>query len=369
MEGPLDWRQADWRRRFRSAILRWYRRHARDLPWRRQATPYAVWISEIMLQQTQVETVKPYFARFMAEFPNVASLAKADEQDVLRLWEGLGYYRRARQLHAAARVVVDQHGGVFPEDSQSVSGLPGIGRYTMGAILSIALDHRQPILEANTIRLFSRLIGFRGDPTSQEGQQRLWEFAEQILPRKHVGQFNQALMEVGSLVCQVRDPQCASCPVRTRCAAFAGGLQATIPLAKKKRYEEVAEAALVVAKKGSVLLRQHTGEERWTGLWDFPRLTLPGPNGEKSQRQQAARLLLSAIPMETGIGVSTPRWMKQIKYGVTRFRITLECFAADAVDGRLKRSGAKLRWVKLKELDDIPTNTTGRKIARLCQQR
>lgn len=367
MDGQLQWHSADWRRRFRSAVRRWYRRHARDLPWRDSPSLYTVWVSEIMLQQTQVETVKPYFSRFVKKFPDVKSLANADEQDVLKLWEGLGYYRRARQMCAASRVIVDQHDGVFPEDAAAVLALPGIGRYTMGAILSIALNQRQPILEANTIRLFSRLNGYCGDPASRDGQRRLWEFAEQILPQKHVAQFNQALMDLGSLVCQVRDPHCMSCPLTTCCVAFARGLQGKIPLTKKQRYEKVAEAALVVAKKGRVLLRQHTNEERWTGLWDFPRLTLPGAVVNERHRRQAARLLLEKIQSEIGIDVSAPRWLKQIKYGVTRYRITLECFAAEAVAGRKRHSEAKFSWVRFKDLDDLPTNASGRKIARLCQ--
>ena len=178
------------------------RPHARDLPWRGTRDPYAVWLSEIMLQQTQVETVKPYFQRFLAALPTIQALAKADEQQVLRLWEGLGYYRRARQLHQAARQIVADHDGRFPTDPQSVQRLPGIGRYTAGAILSIAFDQRQPILEANTVRVFSRLLAYDGQTTSSAGQKLLWAAAEAVLPARDVGRFNQALMELGSEVCR-----------------------------------------------------------------------------------------------------------------------------------------------------------------------
>ena len=365
---PCDWDDAARLRRFRAAVARWYGRHARDLPWRQDPTTYSIWISEIMLQQTQVETVKPYFQRFLARFPDVASLAKAQEEQVLRLWEGLGYYRRARQLHAAARVIVDELDGQFPEQADAVLALPGIGRYTMGAILSIALDQRLPILEANTIRLFSRLVGFEGDASSRDGQAKLWGLAEQVLPKKNIGRFNQGLMEIGSLVCHVRDPNCGQCPVRGECWSFANGRQESIPPTKRKNYEQVNEVAMMVRRRDRVLLRQHTDEERWSGLWDFPRIQLPRRFGQENRRSRMAKRLAAAIAAETGIQVSSPRWVTRIKDGVTRYRITLDCFEAEAARGRLKRTNAPLKWVELDKLEEFPTNTTGRKIARMCQR-
>lgn len=196
---PFD---SAWLRNFRRKLRAWYDRHARELPWRGTRDPYAVWLSEIMLQQTQVETVKPYFQRFLAALPTIRALAEAEERQVLRLWEGLGYYRRARQLHQAARQIVAVHDGRFPCDPQAVQRLPGIGRYTAGAILSIAFDQRQPILEANTVRVFSRLLAYDGQTTSSAGQKLLWAAAEAVLPAREVGRFNQALMELGSEVCR-----------------------------------------------------------------------------------------------------------------------------------------------------------------------
>src|SRR4051812_5788461 len=216
-------------RQLQKRLSSWYSKQARDLPWRRSRDPYRVWISEIMLQQTQVATVRDYFERFVRRFPDIQSLAAADETDVLRLWEGLGYYRRARQLHAAARKVVVDFGGDFPSKLDKLQQLPGIGRYTAGAIASIAFDRRAPILEANTIRLLSRLIAFRGNPHSQAGQRPLWQVAENILPQRRVAEFNQALMELGSLVCTPNEPKCSSCPLSGVCAAFAADLQREIP--------------------------------------------------------------------------------------------------------------------------------------------
>ncbi|NIL98241.1 MAG: A/G-specific adenine glycosylase, partial [Planctomycetales bacterium] len=181
-----------WRRAFRRRLRAWYQRQARDLPWRVSRDPYRVWVSEIMLQQTQVSTVTPYFLRFIERFPDIGTLAAADEQEVLRHWEGLGYYRRARQLHRAAGQVVAQFGGQLPRQREPLLALPGIGRYTAGAILSIAFDAREPILEANTTRLLARLLAYPGDPAASAGQETLWAFAAALLPTRDVGRFNQA---------------------------------------------------------------------------------------------------------------------------------------------------------------------------------
>src|SRR5262249_26065537 len=191
----------------------WFDRHRRDLPWRRDRDPYRVWVSEVMLQQTTVAAVGPYFERFLAAFPSLADLAAADEQDVLRLWEGLGYYRRPRHLHAAPRRLVSEHGGTLPDDPAVWRDLPGVGRYILGAVLSQAFDRRLPIVEANSLRVLCRLFGYAGDPRSGEGQRWLWETAETVLPAERVGDFNQALMGLGALGCTPAAPPCGRCPL------------------------------------------------------------------------------------------------------------------------------------------------------------
>ena len=261
-----------WRQQLRRRLLRWFERQRRDLPWRRTRDPYAIWVSEIMLQQTQVAAVVPYYERFLARFPTVHELAAADEDQVLRVWEGLGYYRRARQLHDAARRVVQQYGGRFPRELAAARSLPGIGRYTAGAILSIAFDERHPVLEGNTVRLYSRLLAYRDDPHSAAGQRRLWDFAAEILPNRQVGALNQALMELGSTICRPRAPACDACPLAVLCPTQAHGWQQEIPRAKRRPdYEQVHETAVVVRRRGKVLLRRCGPDERWAGLWDFPR--------------------------------------------------------------------------------------------------
>ncbi|NOZ40251.1 MAG: A/G-specific adenine glycosylase [Planctomycetes bacterium] len=350
-----------WKQSFRRRLLTWYAKHARDLPWRKSSNPYRVWVSEVMLQQTQVETVKAYFQRFMKAFPTVKKLAVADEQEVLRLWEGLGYYRRARGLHAAAQQIVDEHGGRFPRDVATLQTLPGIGRYTAGAIVSIAFDERAPILEANTIRLFARLIGYREAPTKSAGQKVLWQTAEEVLPRKKIANFNQALMELGSLVCKPSNPLCEECPVASLCVANETGAQESIPLSTKKvNFTDVNEAAVVVYKKGKVLLRQCGENERWAGLWDFPRFALDseGPLFVHDE-------LVAKVQEQTGVTIKPGGLLKTIKHGVTRYRITLDCYEANYTSGKLKRTvGKTLRWCAMKELRDLPLSSTGRKIAK-----
>ncbi len=351
-----------WRRRFRRALVDWYGRHARDLPWRRTRDPYAVWVSEIMLQQTQVATVEPYFERFLAALPDIAALAAADEDEVLRLWEGLGYYRRARQMHQAARKIVAEHDGGFPRDAAALRALPGIGRYTAGAILSIAFDAREPILEANATRVLSRLLAYREDPSRPPGQRLLWSFAAALVPRRNAGTFNQALMELGSTVCLPRAPHCDRCPAKRRCPTREAGLQDAIPPpAKKTRYERRHEAAVVVRRDRLVLVRRCGEDERWAGLWDFPRFAIAAPRPDVPRRE-----LVERVRERTGILIEPGERIAVIKHGVTRFRITLTCHEATYVSGAPSASDdGSLRWVMPAELERLPLSVTGRRIGRL----
>lgn len=349
-----------WLRSARQRLIAWYRRHARELSWRGTRDPYAVWVSEIMLQQTQVATVERYYPRFLKAFPTIAALAASPEDRVLRLWEGLGYYRRARQLHAAAKQIVAEHGGVFPCDIEAVRALPGIGRYTAGAILSIAFDQRQPILEANTIRLLSRLLAYRGDPTSSAGQRLLWQLAESLLPQRDCGQFNQALMELGSLVCTPRDPNCDACPLQALCPTRRDGLQNDIPAPKRQpEMEDLHEAAVMVVRRGQVLLRKCTAGERWAGLWDFPRFGVAADNGQPIPQQIAEQ-----VRRLTGIEISSLRHVTTLRHGVTRFRIKLDGYLAEFESAAKKNGLQSQRWVKPTDLEKFPLSTTGRKLAK-----
>jgi A/G-specific adenine glycosylase len=347
---------AKWKSAVRRKMLKWFDDHQRDLPWRKNKSPYRIWVSEIMLQQTQVATVMDYYKRFIRQFPTVKKLAASDESVVLKYWEGLGYYRRARQMHAAAKIIVDRHDGKFPTEFDAVHALPGIGRYTAGAILSIALDQRQPILEGNTIRVFARLMTMASDPRTTQNQKALWEFSESLLPRKRVGDFNQSLMELGSEVCHPKRPKCLLCPISDHCPTFIQGLQEKIPtVGKKTKYESIHEAVVVVRRKNKYLIRQCDSGERWAGLWDFPRYSLgngdsPAQVGEKLKAQ-------------TGLTANLQPSSQQIKHAVTRFRITLSCFSTDQVTGRLKASSSPIKWMTVEEIERTPMSVTGRKIA------
>jgi len=354
---------ADWLRAFRRRLPAWFDRHARKLPWRENRDPYRVWLSEIMLQQTQVATVIDYFNRFVDALPTVESLAAADEHEVLRLWEGLGYYRRARQLHAAAKRIVTEHSGRFPRDPEAVRRLPGVGRYTAGAVLSIAFDLRRPILEANTIRLLSRLLAYDGDPHSTAGQRVLWAMAEAVLPpKKGSGRMNQALMELGAEICTIRAPQCEHCPAAELCRANQQGRQLEIPRPKAKKITEaVREAAVVVRRRGRVLLIRWPEGRRWAGLWDFPRCAI-----RAARPADARRELIEAVAAMTGAAVSPGRVLKTLTHGVTRYRITLDCYEAEFLENAARAENPlETRWLRPAELENYPLNSTGRKLARL----
>ena len=357
-----------WRRKLRRQLLNWFRRNARDLPWRDAPTPYQTWVSEIMLQQTQVATVVEYYQRFLKRFPDVQTLATATEHEVLRYWEGLGYYRRARQLHLAAKTIMTNHDGCFPTTFSEVLALPGIGRYTAGAILSISLGLRFPIVEANTIRLFARLLHVSTEVTATQTQKQFWEFATWILPHKHLSDFNQALMEVGSLICTPKSPACGKCPLRSLCPTLVSQAFDKIPKPKPKiKFEQIQEVAVVVQHRDGhrVLLRQCQADQRWAGLWDFPRFECDIKCSHAltiSERQKIAEETrdLACVQIDDLIPLTS------IKYGVTKYRITLNCYSAKPKRDKTAKNPT-LHWVSLDELDDYPLSTTGRKICQVLK--
>lgn len=347
-----------------------------------------------MLQQTTVAAVKPYFERFLAAFPTVQALAAADEQEVLRLWEGLGYYSRARNLHRAAAVLVEEHEGQFPQDPVAIAGLPGIGRYTAGAIASFAFDLPAPIVEANTLRLYCRLMGFDGNPRSAAGQRLLWEFAGLVLPRAQPGDFNQALMELGATVCRIQDPGCDTCPVRTCCRAAAEGTQLAIPVAAPRpEITKVTEMAIAVQHKGRWLLRQRRADERWSGMWDFPRFpvddslaqqllsTLPAVPGRSSAQQQSLEfspiedvptadaglpdILTEQVRALCGVTSELNGLLGEFPHTVTRYRIRLICLTAECTGDGKPPAGEVCQWFHASELPGLPLSASGRRMAKM----
>lgn len=355
---------ADLRRRLRV----WHRHHARDLPWRSVRDPYRVWLSEIMLQQTTVAAVIPYYERFLARFPTVAALAAADESQVLQLWEGLGYYSRGRNLHRSARVVANELGGQFPEELAGLQALPGVGRYTAGAIRSFGFNLPAPIVEANTQRLYSRLLGLQSDPRTRESQTLLWSFAELLQPRSGAGDFNQALMDLGATVCTPREPDCPDCPLRSCCQAFLHGQQNTIPLkAARAAPTEVVEASLAIHNAGRWFLRQRQAGERWQGMWDFPRVSIPAaahadPWNAKLKKSVARAFVQAGWPVD----VQQIALRTELRHTVTRFSIRLLCLTCpvEAMSG-FKTSEVPLRWAALDDFAELPLPVTTRRFSKL----
>lgn len=341
--------ESEQKQRIVEQLVAWFRAHKRDLPWR-GATPYAVWVSEIMLQQTQVATVIPFFLRFLERFPTVEALAKAPIEEVLKHWAGLGYYARARNLHRAAQIVAEQWGGELPRTSEEIEALPGIGRYTSGAILSIAYDVPRPLVDANVIRVLSRLFGLRGDPKSAANQAALWSLAEQLVPQASPGDFNQGLMELGALICSPADPKCERCPLLADCVAGNSADPSALPEfpAGRATVAETHSAALIRDHAGRFLIIQRPLHGLWGGLWEFPRVVCE--SGE-APTEGAARAAGEVVGLEVEIGAKVGR----VKHAVTHHRITLYGFEARPRDLRPRPQAldcAAFRWENPDRLAD-----------------
>jgi A/G-specific adenine glycosylase len=259
---------------FRQGLCRWYVHHGRDLPWRGTRNPYAILVSEFMLQQTQVATVIPYYHKWLRTFPNFASLARASKNEVLRAWQGLGYYARARNLHATAKTIVHQHGGHFPQTIDQMQRLPGVGKYTAHAVASFAFNQSVPIVETNTARVLTRLFNFRSRFDSSAGRKKLWQYAGSLVPKSNAGMYNSALVDLGAVVCLPRKPNCTVCPVKKFCRAEnPEALPIKTPGPRTKR---TTEKHVFVYKRGRILLEQ--SRRRWRGMWILPRIDVGALN-------------------------------------------------------------------------------------------
>jgi A/G-specific adenine glycosylase len=342
------------------ALLDWYGKQRRALPWRATRDPYCIWVSEVMLQQTQVATVIGYYERWLRRFPDVAALAAADTEEVLRAWEGLGYYSRARNLQRAAQRIVQCHGGKLPSSVAELLGLPGIGRYSAGAIASIAFAADEPAIDGNIVRVFTRLFGLRGDPKRAPLSSRLWELASALLPAGRAGDFNQALMELGATVCTPRTPSCASCPVRGQCLALAQDRVLEYPeAAPRPAPTREKRAAAVVQRQGRVLcVRAPANASRWAGMWQFPDVHLE--TGMDPGRALEARVLGG-----TGVRVAAGARLLGLRHQVTRFRIEIDVYACRALGGRARAIDyGEICWLAPEELGRLPMPAAHRKIAR-----
>ena len=359
LAGPHDRLQPDEGavRDIRARVTRWFRRHARLLPWRDGYDPYAVWVSEMMLQQTQVVTVLPYFARWMARFPDVQALALAPLQDVLKAWEGLGYYARARNLHRAAGLVLQRHEGRLPHDPTLLRALPGIGPYTAGAIASIAFNHAAPAVDGNVARVLSRLVVLPWPWRSPAAETALWALAARLVPPRGARLFNQGLMELGALVCRDKAPACGRCPLRAKCAAYAAGEPQAWPLRRTRRARRQVRGVLaVVCAEGALLLRRCPEDGLWGGLYEFPWLASAA--GEAAQATAERLLGTLGTPASASPG---PAW--PLRHELTHLALALDCrvYVAPARHGRAA-GPAGLRWVTRSELAGLPLSRVGHKV-------
>lgn len=360
-----------WLAEVREALGAWYDHGHRDLPWRRDRDPYRVLVSEMMLVQTTVAAAIPYYERFLARFPTVVELAAADEAEVLKAWEGLGYYRRARQLHAAARAIVRDHGGAVPADPEALRTLPGVGRYIAGAVLSFAFDLPAPIVEANTQRVLARLLAWEGPLEAPATRGRLWQAAERLVPAERPGRFNQAIMELGATVCTPRQPSCLICPVARSCRAYARGLQDALPVkAARPAPVAVAEACALVERRGELLVVRRGPGGLWAGFWEFPTIHRGGADPAGRRFADASVDLAEGVVRLAGVRARIGPAARTIRFGVTKHRVDLAAHPGSWLGGR-PRPGPGLdqaRWVGPEEIAELTLGSAQRRLASWAAQ-
>jgi A/G-specific adenine glycosylase len=335
----------------RRTLLAWYRRHRRDLPWRRTADPYAIWVSEVMLQQTTVKAVEPYYHAFLARFPDVRALAGAPVEDVLALWSGLGYYHRARNLHRGAHHVVERHGGEFPRTLEAALGVPGVGLYTASAVLSIAQGAALPVVDGNVRRVLARVMALRGPAWTRDAP--YYNLAEELLDRDAPGDWNQAVMELGATICTPRRPACPACPWRSPCRGRAEGHPETLPESRRRRAPvNVTVAALVVERRGRVLLVRRAEGRLMGRFWEVPQTSLEG---------RGLPDLVTEVRARHGLEVEPGALVARARHAITFRRIRVEAYA-----GRLQREPPRdperFLWAGPDDLAGLPMSSLTRKV-------
>jgi A/G-specific adenine glycosylase len=343
-------------------LLSWYRREKRDLPWRATKDAYSIWVSEIMLQQTQVNTVIPYYQRWLRSFPSVQNLAEAEERDVLKHWQGLGYYSRARNLHRAAKIVADDFQGEIPDTLDGIQRLPGIGLYTAGAILSIAYGKRVPVLDGNVKRVLARLFCLAENGKTSKSAQALLQVAGELLPKKHAGDFNQALMELGATVCLPRNPLCPTCPILLMCKAQKANLQDRYPPpVVRPAQNKIVVSAAVILKGKKTYIQQRPRNGLMGGLWEFP-------GGKMEKNETPEECLKREIQEELGVDVEIESKLMTIRHSYTQFRVTLHVYLCRLTSGRIRATQCEQwKWVPFGELESYPFPSANAKIVEhLC---
>jgi A/G-specific adenine glycosylase len=341
----------------RVRLLEWYRRHRRELPWRGETDPYCIWVSEVMLQQTQVTTVMPYYHRFLAKFPTVAAVADAPLEDMLKAWEGLGYYARARNLHRAAVEIADKFGGMIPDNYANLRRLPGFGDYTAGAVASIAFGEAVPAIDGNVKRVLARLFAIDTDLARNPAARQVREAAAALVDPDAPGDWNQAVMELGATVCLPQSPTCQLCPLDDLCEGRRRGIERKLPVKPvKKALPHYDVTAAVISHNGKMLIAQRPPDGMLGGLWEFP-------GGKREAGETLAECLRREIKEELGVEIEVGRPVATIKHSYTHFKITLYAFCCRLRQGSPQALGvAAWRWVTLKEIDTLPFPRTDQKI-------
>jgi len=350
---------------FTEPLIAWYRKNKRSLPWRDSGDPYLIWISEIMLQQTRVDQMQPYFERFTAKFPTIFKLAQADQQEVLSAWEGLGYYSRARNLHHTARTVVESFGGAIPDTWDELRALKGVGDYTAAAVLSIAYHKPHAVVDGNVIRVVSRYLGIADDVRSAAVRKRIQDTVSRWIPAKAPSDFNQAMMELGSQVCKPSNPQCRQCPLQAHCVASLTARTDTIPY--KSPAAKVPHVNVVVGiiqdESNRVLIARRPDDVMLGGLWEFP-------GGKQESGELTTDTLHRELYEELGVKVGNVFFFHRLKHAYSHFKITLHAYTCSVLTGSpTARTSSELKWVSVSELDDYPFPKANRELTRLLNRR
>ncbi|NQT26855.1 A/G-specific adenine glycosylase [candidate division KSB1 bacterium] len=338
-------------------LLKWFDENKREMPWRETRNPYKIWVSEIMLQQTQVKTVESYYNRFIQAFPTIQSLSMADSGQVMKAWEGLGYYSRARNLHKAAKIIVQCFNAQIPHTLEELLSLPGIGRYTAGAILSIAFDQPAPVLDGNVIRMLSRLFHITDNVDRSSTQKRLWQLTEDMLPKSRIRDFNEAMMELGALVCTPKNPRCEICPVQKHCEATRIGIQQDLPVRTPRNpipHLDVTAGVIWKADRFLITLRPPKG--LLGGLWEFP-------GGKLEDGESLEECIKREIREELEIKIEVVHPLISVKHAYTHFKITLHVFECRFLSGDIVPHDCDdFRWIRPNELDDFAFPGADRKV-------
>ncbi len=349
-------------RYIRAQLVEWYLKHHRKLPWRETGDPYRIWVSEVMLQQTQVNTVLPYYGRFLKRFPTVKKLAAADLQTVLKTWEGMGYYARARNLHRSARLVVEDHKGVIPSDPEGFRKLPGVGEYIASAVLSIAFDQPFAVVDGNVKRVLSRLFTIDAPVNDSSSYKQFKDTAQGLLFSEEPGMFNQAMMELGALICKPRHPVCDPCPLASVCNAYGQSKVDQYPKRiRRPKTPEYRLAVGVVYKNGCVLITRRKPDGLLGGLWEFP-------TGEIKKEKSAEAACVKRVQEEVNLTVEICEHLTRVRHAYTHFKIIMDVFRCRYVSGRVKlKSAVDFRWIRLDKIDTYPFHRAHHKFMHLLR--